>query len=225
MAEPNSSKARVTVLPNGPYRVTGLPLVHFRRIFGEEGEGHPTEWERGPETEAPPYDVCRCGHSKTKPFCDGSEWLVGFDGTETADRSPSAERRRQHAGEGAVLSDDRVLCSRAGFCVKATTDAWELAEKSGDPARLVELAGTVAKCPSGRLTYRLAPGDGDDVEEELPQEAGVIEGGPLWVRGGVPVESADGFVYEVRNRVTLCRCGRSSHKPFCDGSHRDVEDE
>jgi len=33
------------------------------------------------------------------------------------------------------------------------------------------------------------------------------------------VESADGFGYEVRNRVTLCRCGRSGNKPFCDGSH------
>jgi CDGSH-type Zn-finger protein len=43
--------------------------------------------------------------------------------------------------------------------------------------------------------------------------------GPLWVKGGIPVEAADGFEYEKRNRVTLCRCGRSGHKPFCDGSH------
>ena len=43
--------------------------------------------------------------------------------------------------------------------------------------------------------------------------------GPIWVRGGITVESADGREYEVRNRVTLCRCGQSSNKPFCDGSH------
>ena len=43
--------------------------------------------------------------------------------------------------------------------------------------------------------------------------------GPLWVRGGIPIESADGKTYEIRNRVTLCRCGKSSNKPFCDGSH------
>jgi CDGSH-type Zn-finger protein len=42
------------------------------------------------------------------------------------------------------------------------------------------------------------------------------------VKGGVPVESADGTVYEVRNRVTLCRCGKSTNKPFCDGTHIDV---
>lgn len=50
----------------------------------------------------------------------------------------------------------------------------------------------------------------------------MIRDGPLWVRGGIPVESSDGATYEVRNRVTLCRCGRSSNKPFCDGTHKGV---
>jgi len=43
--------------------------------------------------------------------------------------------------------------------------------------------------------------------------------GPIWVKGGVPVESADASVFENRNRVTLCRCGGSKNKPFCDGTH------
>jgi hypothetical protein len=42
--------------------------------------------------------------------------------------------------------------------------------------------------------------------------------GPLWVRGGVTVIATDGFHYEVRNRVTLCRRGASRNKPFCEGS-------
>ena len=41
----------------------------------------------------------------------------------------------------------------------------------------------------------------------------------LWVKGGVEIEATDGHVYEVRNRVTLCRCGRSEKHPLCDGSH------
>src|SRR3989344_5837069 len=52
--------------------------------------------------------------------------------------------------------------------------------------------------------------------KEYP-ESGVS--GPLWIRGGIPVESASGEQYEVRNRVTLCRCGKSKNKPFCNGSH------
>jgi CDGSH-type Zn-finger protein len=43
--------------------------------------------------------------------------------------------------------------------------------------------------------------------------------GPIWVRGGIEIESAEGHAYQVRNRVTLCRCGKSQNKPFCDGSH------
>jgi CDGSH-type Zn-finger protein len=43
--------------------------------------------------------------------------------------------------------------------------------------------------------------------------------GPLWVRGGIKIVSSDGDIYEVRNRVTLCRCGKSTNKPYCDGTH------
>jgi CDGSH-type Zn-finger protein len=46
---------------------------------------------------------------------------------------------------------------------------------------------------------------------------------PLWVRGGIQIESAaDGHVYERRNRLTLCRCGQSSNKPFCGGTHAEI---
>jgi hypothetical protein len=63
------------------------------------------------------------------------------------------------------------------------------------------------------------------IEPEFEKSIGLIEdpavgvSGPIWVRGGIPVESADGKTYKVRNRVTLCRCGKSSNKPFCDSSH------
>lgn len=43
--------------------------------------------------------------------------------------------------------------------------------------------------------------------------------GPLWVRGGILIEDETGAKLETRNQVTLCRCGRSSNKPFCDASH------
>ncbi|MFZ2073841.1 MAG: CDGSH iron-sulfur domain-containing protein [Methanoregula sp.] len=39
------------------------------------------------------------------------------------------------------------------------------------------------------------------------------------MRGGIPVVSADRKPYHIRNRLTLCRCGKSQNKPFCDGSH------
>ncbi len=76
-------------------------------------------------------------------------------------------------------------------------------------------------CPSGRIAHA-ATVDAEPDEPEFEPSIAVIRDGPLWVRGGIPVESADGTTYEVRNRVTLCRCGRSSNKPFCDGTHKVV---
>lgn len=69
---------------------------------------------------------------------------------------------------------------------------------------------------------------GESIEPKYEPAVVLIEdpgkgcSGPLWVRGGVQIVGADGFAYEVRNRVTLCRCGASQNKPFCDGSHASI---
>jgi CDGSH-type Zn-finger protein len=69
---------------------------------------------------------------------------------------------------------------------------------------------------------------GEAIEENYPCSIAVLEdgglkiSGPLWIRGGIRVESEDGRSYEVRNRQTLCRCGASSHKPFCNGAHASL---
>ena len=78
-------------------------------------------------------------------------------------------------------------------------------------------------CPAGRLVARRP--DGGDIEPTLKPGIALVQdplagmSGPLWLRGGIAVVGADGFRYEVRNRQTLCCCGRSANKPFCDGSH------
>ncbi len=59
----------------------------------------------------------------------------------------------------------------------------------------------------------------------LIEDPAVGVSGPIWVRGCIPVESATGGTYRVRNRVTLCRCGKSKNKPFCDSSHYPEEHE
>jgi CDGSH-type Zn-finger protein len=208
---------RIKIAEDGPYRVTGAPLVRMRRVPDEDGEM--LRWERGAilhhdET----YDLCRCGQSATKPFCDGTERTNGFDGTETADRGPTADRRFEYGDGPVALTDDQTLCARATFCDARSTDAWALAEQTEDPEKRAMLIRMVQRCPSGRLAYHLPP-DPSFVEEDLSPEIAVVDDGPLWVRGRIPVEAADGFEYEVRNRVTLCRCGNSKNKPFCDGSH------
>jgi CDGSH-type Zn-finger protein len=184
----------------------------------------------------PDYTLCRCGASRIKPFCDGSHAAIGFDGTETADSKSYAERQKSYRGKGLVMHDDRPLCIHAGFCHNRVTDAWNLTKKTADIQVRVQLIGMIEHCPSGALSYTLSDGlspDDDvclksdaggvwDMEQELAKAIAVIPDGPLWVTGGVAIMRSDGVALEVRNRVTLCRCGQSKNKPFCDGTHAEI---
>ena len=51
----------------------------------------------------------------------------------------------------------------------------------------------------------------------------VINGGPLMVEGTCKVTNADGETIKEGEKLFLCRCGQSSNKPFCDGTHKTVE--
>ena len=52
-------------------------------------------------------------------------------------------------------------------------------------------------------------------------EISVLNNGPLRVKGDVTVKDSQGDTYDLRGReaISLCRCGHSENKPFCDGSH------
>lgn len=210
---------RIEIREHGPYVVCGdVPLGRTAQVETEFGE--PVGWvpDEPVDDAEETYELCRCGRSNDKPFCDESHETVDFDGTETADRSTIAERRFEFpAGDGTV-SFDLATCEHAGYCGDRFTNWRRLARKAEDPAVRERLMQMVRLCPSGALEMR-PEADGEQLEPALPVSIGVVRDGPYWVRGGIPVTGTDGEAYEVRNRVTLCRCGRSANKPFCDGSH------
>ena len=212
---------KITVRSNGPYIVRGgIPLVRKVPVMSEHGE--PLTWEKEFVLSTDNvYRLCRCGHSSTKPFCDGTHTLVGFDGYETADTGPIADRTVNHEGEKIVVKDDPSLCMHAGFCGNRVTNVWKMVEQTDDTQVRAQLMAMIERCPSGRLSYALEA-DGDIIEPDLPQEVAVIPDGPLWISGSIPVERRDGKPLETRNRVTLCRCGASKSKPLCDGTHKGI---
>jgi len=216
-----SDGPRISIEENGPYHVTGVPVSAGRMVETQYGE--PIDWDVDE-----PYDrvgeikLCRCGRSRTKPFCDDSHLMKPrFDGTEVADRGPTADRRRAFPGHDVTLTDDGSICSRAGFCRDRQTDVWARMLESARPEVRAKIEEIVGHCPSGRLELERDE-DGEHVEPDYPPSVVVEQDGPYWVRGRVPVEGADGWMWEVRNRMTFCRCGASENKPFCDGSHKDV---
>jgi CDGSH-type Zn-finger protein len=221
MADDAIEPTGISVTTNGPYLVTGgLPITRRRPVVSEHGE--PMTWQTMSAIEAPDtVALCRCGQSSNKPFCDGTHAVVGFDGTETAPESSYDDRQTTYATTGMVMRDDRSICEHAGFCSNRVTSVWKMVKNgdTDDSVARAQLMAMVERCPSGALTYRLSA-EGADVESELRAGIGVVDDGPLFVTGGVPIRRADGRGMEVRNRATLCRCGGSGNKPLCDGSHK-----
>ncbi|MCH7843498.1 MAG: CDGSH iron-sulfur domain-containing protein [Chloroflexi bacterium] len=216
------AEQKITVRPHGPYLVRGkIPLVRKSQVMSEHGE--PLDWNLDGVVEtAETYRLCRCGRSKTKPFCDNTHTLVPFDGGEKADTGPISSREKVFEGEKIIVKDDHSLCMHAGYCGNRFTNIWKMLEDSADPEVRAKIIAMVEMCPSGTLTY--APDESSEVvEPDLPKEVAVVADGPLWVTGGILVERRDGEPLETRNRVTLCRCGESAIKPFCDGSHKDIQ--
>lgn len=210
----------ITVTPQGPYVVKGAPPHRARPLSSDQGE--PLAWEHDPPLRADgEYALCRCGGSSSKPFCDGTHETRDWDGTETAPTSTYDERAKAVRGQGITVRDDKSLCEHAGFCATRTTNVWALVREGGSTEARSQVAGMVERCPSGRLTYRVEGAD-HDLEPPLAEGVAVVDDGPLWVTGGVPVTRADGAPFEARARVTLCRCGASKNKPLCDGSHASV---
>jgi CDGSH-type Zn-finger protein len=219
----NTNKPHIKIVQNGPYIVTGSVPLTEQTIISERN-GTAVRYEENacyPLRET--YSLCRCGKSTTMPYCDGSHTHNGFVGRETASREPFSEQADVTEGPELIMEDVQNLCISARFC-HLGGNTWDLVENSDDP-KLKELAIQGAcNCPAGRLVVRDA-NTGEAIENEYEPSIGVLRdpaagvSGPLWVRGGIPIESADGTTYEVRNRVTLCRCGKSHNTPFCDATH------
>jgi len=219
----NGIDCKVVVTRNGPYLVSGsLPLA--QEIIMSDSDGQPVKWSRGhryPDREK--YALCRCGQSRNKPYCDDTHAKIGFDGSETANRKEYLEQAEKTSGPHLVLTDVQKLCAAARFCHRAG-GIWKLTrDADGSSSREIAIQ-EACNCPSGRLVV-YDKQTGKPIEPHLEPSISLVEdlkgkvSGPIWVKGGIPLESSDGIKYETRNRVTLCRCGASDNKPFCDGSH------
>lgn len=216
-------KKKITILPKGPYRVTGdVPLK--QAIIETDRRGISMRWKEGKtyQNTQDSYLLCRCGHSKKKPYCDGTHSKVGFEGEETASKAPYLSECIEYKGEELTLYDNVRLCSSMRFCDRGK-GVWKATIDSSDPESKRMAVEEACDCASGRLTA--ANKDGTMIEPKLPEEIALVEDtaagrkGPLWVKGGIELEGADGEVYGKRNRMTLCRCGQSRNMPFCDISH------
>jgi CDGSH-type Zn-finger protein len=197
---------KIACVPNGPY------LLENARLRRASGETWPTD--KG-------VALCRCGGSQNKPFCDGMHGRNGFRDGNQADAAK--DKREAYASKSITIFDNRALCAHAAHCTEELASVFRYGKEpwiDPDGASVQEVIAVIRKCPSGALSYAIngleaAPG-------QRPPMVTVADHGPYQITGGIElmdVKQADGASSE---HYTLCRCGASKNKPFCDGSHWSV---
>ncbi len=192
---------------NGPYIVKNL-----KTLSGPDGGRIATK---------DVIALCRCGGSAKKPFCDGTHARNGFSGARASDGSN--DRRDAYRGKRITIFDNRAICAHAGVCTDTLASVWRMDEEpwiDPDGAAVEAIVETIRNCPSGALSYAI-----EGTEGPQPGAAAAIHAtpdGPYRVTGGVALEGVAWAEGSARDRFTLCRCGASKNKPFCDGSHWDA---
>jgi CDGSH-type Zn-finger protein len=207
-------KPKIACLPNGPYYLLNDPVPReVPNLRRESGQACTTVGG---------VALCRCGGSKNKPFCDGTHGTNGFNDVNTAD--PAKNRRISYAGKRITIFDNRGICAHAGFCTDGLKKVFRMNEEpwiDPDGAAAEEIMRTIERCPSGALSYTL-----NNVERKEKERAPMVlvtDNGPYAVSGGIELVGVAFGDGASREHYTLCRCGASANKPFCDGSHWRVE--
>ena len=127
--------------------------------------------------------------------------------------------RKVYPGQGIEVSFDLDRCIHVGECLLALPEVFDLGRRpwvEPDRAGPDVVAQTIAHCPSGALQFRRLDGDPQEVHATTTVEP--MRNGPLRVTGEIHVQLEDG-TEETLPRATLCRCGASARKPFCDNTH------
>jgi len=203
-------KPKIVCLPNGPYYLLN---EHSPRNIPN------IQTSRGkPCATVPGVALCRCGGSNNKPFCDGTHGKLGF--TDKKETDGALDKRTDYIGNEVSIHDNRGICAHAGHCTDNLPSVFKLKKEpwidpDGDTAE--KIIDTVKMCPSGALSHSV------DAVERRDQDrkplVTVTKDGPYAITGGIELVDQEQGEGASKEHYTLCRCGGSKNKPFCDGTH------
>ena len=218
-------KPKIRPLPNGPYYlINDMESKVVENLKNSKGEALST---------IVGIALCRCGKSNNKPFCDGTHSIIGFStqnvnlNENDTNKLTIKNKRRDYVGKEITIHDNRRICSHAKECVNNLPSVFKLGSKpwiDSDGSKVQDIINTVRKCPSGALSYSIGDIEYRDPKEQRDPILTVLKNGPYYITGGIDligknIEFGEGASKE---HYTLCRCGASENKPFCDGTHRTI---
>lgn len=134
--------------------------------------------------------------------------------------------KKEYKKDDLVVLWQPDLCIHAGICFRMLPSVFRPRERpwiQPDKGEKDQIINTVQACPTGAISIKNnRPPDMLTIDPKSPEalKVNVITNGPAKVSGPCVITMADGSIIEKPNGVSLCRCGASANKPFCDGAHK-----
>jgi CDGSH-type Zn-finger protein/uncharacterized Fe-S cluster protein YjdI len=132
-----------------------------------------------------------------------------------------SNKPEEYTGKTVSIRFDGGRCIHSRNCVLGLPSVFQANARgpwiTPDNGSVEDLIAAARSCPSGAITYERHDGGAAEQAPDV-NVIRVLENGPLAVRADIHIQGQ-----EPRTRATLCRCGKSNNKPFCDGTHRETD--
>ena len=205
-------KVEIKLLPNGPLRLSVDTEEKTTENILFDSQGKPISIRKN-------SIICRCGKSKQQPFCDGVHKICNFDSSNTLDE----EIIQKYEGKEITIIFNRSICAGAGECVRNFPKIYKNASENWifpDEGSIEEVKKSIEKCPSGALSYEFQ--NGNSKENYEVNKITIIKNGPMNILGKVTLHVDKWSTNANPQKYSLCRCGASQNKPFCDYTHASL---
>ena len=210
-------KPRIIPIPNGPLHLINSEMPQLVDNI-RNSRREPIFW-------ISKIALCRCGSSGTKPFCDRTHAKIGFS-SENKNTPATNDKRKDYFGAKIIVHDNRRLCSHSAECLRNLETVFRLDRRpwiNPDESDVKSVIETVRKCPSGALSYSI---EGVEHRDQSDRDPVVIvdRNGPYRIEGGIELVDTENWgIGASKEHYSLCRCGASNNKPFCDGMHLSID--
>ena len=194
-----SEQINIMVIPDGPIKVSNAGTVNFcGQSVAVEGDLY----------------LCRCGDSKSAPYCDGTHRSIGFSG---ANEKPEEAEIRVWEGQTLRTFFNPKACMHVFYC--KPLKALRASELEGDTEAAAEIMKVIGTCPSGALSFEIKDGSTAPEASTPGVTIDIIEGAEVRIQADFAINEPL-QERQSSDRATLCRCGKSKNKPWCDGRHK-----
>ena len=137
------------------------------------------------------------------------------------------EKRVKYKSDKIIVSFAPDVCIHAAECVRGLPSVFNTSKKPWiniAGADQSEIISVIERCPSGALKYELIDLElKEDIKKMEKTKITLMPNGPLMVEGNLNIVKLSGETVKDGEKFFLCRCGQSSNKPFCDGTHKKIE--